>query len=252
MDTSKPNIARVYDYWLGGQDNYAVDRDVAGRMLAHDPGLRDRVRDNREFVTGVARLAAGRGIAQFIDLGAGLPTRPSVHEAARAVHPRARVAYVDNDPVVVSHARALLATGAGLAVSQADLRDPAAVLAEPALRGVINLAEPVCVILAAVAHFLPAAQAAEITAGFTRPLAAGSWLAISFAHFTDEELLAKLYALHTTAPFRNHGTGQLTEFLAGLDLIPPGIAEVRRWLSGIAGTPVCRPAYLVCGVGAKP
>ena len=92
MDTSKPNIARVYDYWLGGKDNHAADRDVADRMLEHDPGLRDRVRDNREFVTGVARLAAERGIAQFIDLGAGLPTRPSVHEAARAVHPGARVA----------------------------------------------------------------------------------------------------------------------------------------------------------------
>jgi hypothetical protein len=114
MDTSKPNIARVYDYWLGGKDNYAADRDVAGRMLAHDPGLRNRVRDNREFVTGVARQAAHRGIAQFIDLGAGLPTHPSVHEAARGVNPRARVAYVDNDPVVVSHAQALLATGAGL------------------------------------------------------------------------------------------------------------------------------------------
>jgi S-adenosyl methyltransferase len=159
---------------------------------------------------------------------------------------------VDNDPVVASHARALLVTGAGLAVSQADLRDPAAVLAEPALHGVIDLAEPVCVILAAVAHFLPAAEAAEVTAEFTRRLAAGSWLAISVAHFTDEELLAKLYALHTTAPFRNHGTGQLAEFLAGLDLIPPGIAEVRRWLSGIAGTPACRAAYLICGVGAKP
>ena len=251
MDTSKPNIARVYDYWLGGKDNYAADRDVADRMLAHDPGLRDRVRDNREFVAGVARLAAERGITQFIDLGAGLPTRPSVHEAARAVHPGARVAYVDNDPVVVSHARALLATGAGLAVSQADLRDPADVLDDPVLHGVFDLAQPVCVILAAVAHFLPVAQAARITAEH-RPLAAGSWLAISVAHFTDEELLARLYALHTTAPFQNHGTGRLAAFLAGLDLIPPGIAEVRRWLSGIAGTPKCRPAYLVCGVGAKP
>jgi O-methyltransferase involved in polyketide biosynthesis len=200
----------------------------------------------------VARQAAHRGIAQFIDLGAGLPTHPSVHEAARGVNPRARVAYVDNDPVVVSHAQALLATGAGLAVSQADLRDPAGVLGDPAVRGVIDLAQPVCVILAAVAHFLPEAQAAGITAEFTRRLAAGSWLAISVAHFTDEELLAKLYALHTTAPFQNHGTGQLVALLAGLDLIPPGIAEVRRWLSGIAGTPKCRPAYLVCGVGVKP
>jgi hypothetical protein len=252
MDTSKPNIARVYDYWLGGKDNYAIDREVAGRMLEHDPELRDRVRDNREFVAVVARQAAERGIVQFLDLGAGLPTRPSVHEAAREVNPLARVVYVDNDPVVVSHARALLATGEGLAVTPADLRDPAAVLADPVVRDVIDPAQPVCVILAAVVHFLPAAQATEIAAGFIRPLAAGSWLAVSFAHFTDEELLARLYALHTTAQFRNHGTAQLAAFLAGLDLIPPGIADVRRWLAGIAGTPKCRSAYMVCGVGAKP
>ena len=251
MDASKPNIARVYDYWLGGQDNYAIDREVAGRMLEHDPGLRDRVRDNREFVVAVARQAADRGIVQFLDLGAGLPTHPSVHEAAREVNPRARVVYVDNDPVVVSHARALLATGEGLAVTPADLRDPAAVLADPVVRDVIDPAQPVCVILAAVAHFLPAAQATKIAAGFIRPLAAGSWLAVSFAHFDDEELLARLYALHTTAPFRNHGPAQLAALLAGMDLIPPGIADVRRWLAGIAGTPKCRSAYMVCGVGAK-
>jgi len=252
MDASRPNIARVYDYWLGGQDNYAIDREVAGRMLEHDPELRERVRDNRDFVVTVVRQAADRGIVQFLDLGAGLPTHPSVHEAAREVNPRARVVYVDYDPVVVSHARALLATGEGLAVTPADLRDPAAVLADPVVRDVIDPARPVCVILAAVVHFLPAAQATEIAAGFIRPLAAGSWLAVSFAHFDDEELLARLYALHTTAPFLNHGTAQLAALLAGLDLIPPGIADVRRWLAGIAGTPKCRPAYMVCGVGAKP
>lgn len=252
IDTSKPNIARVYDYWLGGKDNYAIDRDVAGRMLEHDPELRERVRANREFVVGVTRQAAGRGITQFLDLGAGLPTHPSVHEAAREVNPLARVAYVDHDPVVVSHARALLATGEGLAVAQTDLRNPAAVLDDPVVRRVIDPAQPVCVILAAVAHFLPAPQAAGITAGFMRPLAAGSWLAISFAHFTDEELLARLYALHTTAPFQNHGMSQLTTFLAGLELIPPGIAEARRWLSGIAGTPRRKSAYMMCGAGAKP
>ncbi len=251
IDTSRPNIARVYDYWLDGKENFAVDRDVAARMLEHDPELRQRVRDNREFVTGVARRAAERGIVQFIDLGAGLPTHPSVHQAARAVQPGARALYVDNDPVVLSHARALLANGAGLAVADADLRDPAAVFADPGLGGVIDLTQPVCVILAAVAHFLPAAQAGELTARFMQPLAAGSWLAISFAHFTDEELLARLYALHTTAPFQNHGQAELASFLGGLDLIPPGIAEVRRWLSGIGGTPKEKTAYMLCGVGIK-
>jgi hypothetical protein len=229
MDTSEPDIARVYDHWVGGQDN-----------------------DNRAFVTAVARQAAARGIAQFIDLGAGRPAHPSVHEAAREVIPLARVAYVGNDPVLVSQARARLATGYGLAVTQADLRDPAAVLGDPAVHRVIDLTQPVCVILAAMAHFLPAAQAAEIAGGFIRPLAAGSWLAISCAHFTDEELLARLYALGTTAPFQNHGTGQLATFLAGLDPIPPGIAEIRRWLSGVAGTPKQKSAYLLCGVAAKP
>jgi O-methyltransferase involved in polyketide biosynthesis len=251
IDTSRPNIARVYDYWLGGKENFAVDREVAGRMLEHDPDLRQRVRDNRAFVTRVAGRAAEQGITQFIDLGAGLPAHPSVHEAARAVSPRARVVYVDNDPVVISHARALLAKGEGLAVTDADLRDPGAVFADLVLASAIDLSRPVCIICAAVAHFLPAAQAAELAAQFTAPLAAGSWLAISFAHFTDTELLARLYALHTTAPFQNHGSAELASFVAGLDLMPPGIAEVRRWLSGIGGTPKEKQAYMLCGVGVK-
>ena len=251
LDTSRPSIARVYDYWLGGKDNFAVDRKVAAGMLEQDPDLATRVRDNRRFVTKAAGLASERGIAQFIDLGAGLPTRPSVHEAARAGQPQARVVYVDNDPMVVSHARALLATGQGLAAMAGDLRDPAAVLGDPVLGSVIDLAQPACVILAAVAHFLPAARAAELAAQYMAVLAPGSWLAVSFAHFADEELLARLYAMHTSAPFQNHGPAQLSAFLGGLDVIPPGIAEVRRWLSGIAGTPAGKSAYMLCGVGVK-
>jgi O-methyltransferase involved in polyketide biosynthesis len=234
-----------------GKDNFAVDRDVAARMLEHDPELRQRVRDNREFVTGAVRRAAEQGIVQFIDLGAGLPAHPSVHEAARAFNPLARVVYVDNDQVVISHAKALLAKGEGLAVTDADLRNPDAVLSDPALRSVIDRSQPVCVLLAAVAHFLPAAQAVQIAARYMEPLPAGSWLAISFAHFVDEELLARLSALHTTAPFRNHGTRELASFLGGLDLMAPGIAEVRRWLSGIGGTPKGKSAYMLCGVGVK-
>jgi O-methyltransferase involved in polyketide biosynthesis len=251
IDTSKPNIARVYDYWLGGKDNFAADREVAARMLEQDPDLARRVRDNREFVTKVAGRAAERGVVQFIDLGAGLPARPSVHEAARAISPLARVVYVDNDPVVISHAQALLVTGTGLAAMAGDLRDPGAVLSDPVLGSVIDFSQPVCVILAAVAHFLPAAQAAGLAARYMAPLAAGSWLAVSCAHFTDEGLLAQLYAMHTTAPFQNHGTGELTSFLGGLDVLPPGIAEVRRWLSGVGGTPTGRSAYMLCGVGVK-
>jgi O-methyltransferase involved in polyketide biosynthesis len=220
-------------------------------MLKQDPDLALRVRHNREFVTAVAGRAAERGVTQFLDLGAGLPARPSVHEAARAVSPRARVVYVDNDPVVVSHARALLATGEGLAAVPGDLRDPEAVLADPALGDVIDLSRPVCVILAAVTHFLPADRAAELTARYMGALPPESWLAVSFAHFVDEEMLAKLYAMHTTAPFQNHGTAELSAFLDGLDVLPPGIAEARRWLSGVGGTPADAGAYMLCGAGIK-
>jgi O-methyltransferase involved in polyketide biosynthesis len=251
VDISRPNIARVYDYWLGGKDNFAIDRKVAAGMLEQDPDLARRVRDNREFVTKVAGRAAERGVVQFIDLGAGLPARPSVHEAARAVSPQARVVYVDNDSVVVSHARALLATGKGLEAISGDLRDPDAVLCDPVLGSVIDLSQPVCVILAAVAHFLPAAQAAELTARYMASLASGSWLAVSVAHFADEKLLAQLYAMHTSAPFQNHGAAELTSFLGGLDVIPPGIAEVQRWLSDTGGMLTGRSAYMLCGVGIK-
>lgn len=251
IDASQPNFARVYACWLGGKDNFAVDREMAARMLEEDPGLARRARDNREFVTTVAGRAAERGVDQFLDLGVGMPAYPTVHEAARAVSPLARVVYVDNDPVVVSHARALLATGHGLAAMAGDVRDPAAVLGDPVLGSVIDLSQPVCVILAAVAHFLPAAQAAELAARYMAPLPAGSWLAVSVEHFTDEGLLARLHAIHAMAPFQNHGARELAAFLGGLDVLPPGIAEVRRWVSGIGGTPAGKSASMLCGVGVK-
>ena len=143
FDTSTPNMARIYDYWLGGKDNYAADRAEAERLLAIYPPLRDLVRENRSFVTEAGAWATRQGIGQFIDLGAGLPASPAVHEGARAVLPAARVAYVDIDPVVLSHALALLATSDGVTAIGADLRDPAGVLAHPDLRAVIEPVKPI-------------------------------------------------------------------------------------------------------------
>jgi len=142
FDSGTPNMARVYDYWLGDKDHYAADRAGAEWLLAIYPPLRDLVQENRAFVTQAVTWAARKGIGQFIDLGAGLPASPSVHQAARAVLPSARVAYVDIDPVVLSHARALLATDNGVTAISADLRDPAGVLAHPELRAVIDPARP--------------------------------------------------------------------------------------------------------------
>src|SRR5271157_4564069 len=142
LDTSVPNMARVYNYWLGGKDHFAADRAEAERLVALYPPLPALARENRAFLLEAVGWAARQGIGQFIDLGAGLPASPAVHQAARAVLPAARVAYVDFDPVVLSHARALLATDDGVTAVAADLRDPAAVLAYPELRAVIDLREP--------------------------------------------------------------------------------------------------------------
>jgi hypothetical protein len=153
FDPSVPNTARVYSYWLGGKDHFPAGRAEAACLLEIYPPLRDLVRENRAFVIRAVAWAAEQGMGQFIDLGAGLPASPAVHQAARDVLPAARVAYVDTDPVVLSHARALLAQDDGVTAVDADLRDPDAVLADPELRAVIDPAEPVCVILAAVLHF---------------------------------------------------------------------------------------------------
>jgi len=177
FDPATPNVARVYDYWLGGKDHFPADRAEAERLLGIYPPLRDLVRENRAFVIQAVSWAARQGISQFIDLGAGLPAAPAVHQAARKVLPAARVAYVDIDPVVLSHARALLATGDGVTAVAADLRDPGAVLADQELRAVIDPARPVCVILAAVLHFMDADAARAVTAGYARLMATGSCLA---------------------------------------------------------------------------
>jgi O-methyltransferase involved in polyketide biosynthesis len=166
FDPATPNMARVYDYWLGGKDHFPADRAEAERLLGIYPPLRDLVRENRAFVVQAVSWAARQGIGQFIDLGAGLPASPAVHQAARKVMPVARVAYVDVDPVVLSHARALVATSDGVTAVAADLRDPGAVLADPVLRTVIDPDRPVCFILGAVLHFMDAAAARAVTAGY--------------------------------------------------------------------------------------
>ena len=204
FDPATPNMARVYDYWLGGKDHFPADRAEAERLLGIYPPLRDLVRENRAFVIQAVSWAARQGIGQFIDLGAGLPASPAVHQAARTVMPAARVAYVDTDPVVLSHARALLATNDGVTAVAADLREPGAVLANPELRAVIDPARPVCVILGAVLHFLDAGTAREVTAGYARLIAAGSCLVISCAAYDDEALAKRLAAEYTAGQFVNH------------------------------------------------
>jgi len=228
FDPATPNTARVYSRLLGGKDHFPADRAEADVLLGIYPPLAEMARENRAFLAEAVTWAAGQGIGQFLDLGAGLPATPAVHQTARAVLPAARVAYVDTDPMVLSHARALLAAPDVAAVA-ADLRDPAVVLADPELRAVIDPAQPVCAILGAVLHFLDADTAREVTAGYTRLIAPGSCLVISCASYDDEALAKRLAAEYTAGPFVNHTREDVVSFFAGLELVGPGVSEAQIW-----------------------
>jgi len=252
FDASTPNMARVYDALLGGKDHYAADRAEAGRLLRIYPPLAAMARENRAFLARAITWAAQQGISQFIDLGAGLPTAQNTHQIARAVNPAAAVAYVDTDPVVLSHVRALLAISDGLAAVAADLRDPAAVLADPELLAVIDPARPAAVILGAVLHFTDAAAARQVTAGYARLTAPGSCLIISVACFDDEALGKQLAAEYTAAQFVNHAPADIASFLAGLDMIGPGLTEARTWRPWMpAPAPSHRDGHVLAAV-ARP
>ena len=253
LDPSRPNIARVYDFWLGGKDHFAVDREMAERLAEMYPPWVQACRDNRAFVGRAVTWAAGQGIGQFLDLGAGLPTRPAVHEAARAVNPAARVCYVDNDPVVVQHARALLAGPEGIAAVQADLTGPAAVWDDTAVRAVIDPAEPVCLILALVLHFLDAEQARRVAAEYASLAAPGSALVISVGRNDDPRMWARVREQYTAALLHNHGRDEASSFFDGLDLVPPGLALANSWRGGMTDVPRTPPgpAYVLGGVAVK-
>jgi O-methyltransferase involved in polyketide biosynthesis len=230
-DTAQANIARVYDFLLGGKDNYAADRELAGQIVALNPGLPGLVRDNRAFIIKAVTMAASdRGIRQFVDLGAGLPVHPSVHEAVRLVSPDARVVYVDHDPVVQSHVRALLA-GDGVAAIGADITRPAEVLADPELTRLIDFSQPACVILAAVLHFQPAEVARSLIAAYAAPLAAGSTLVVSVFWAADEEFSSQATRTYTAGQWHSHSPAELESWLtqAGLRPLRGHLGNVAAW-----------------------
>jgi hypothetical protein len=237
----------------GGYDNFAVDRDEAARLLEGCPGLRDMVRQNRAFLGRAVTWAASQGVAQFIDLGAGLPLRPAVHASARAVIPDARVAYVDNDAMVCSHVLAVLATDERVQAVAADLADPPAVLGHEAVRAVIDPAEPVCVILGLVPGLMGAPRAREVVAGYADLIAPGSCVVILCARVDDDVMWKGLRTACTAATPRNHTRGQIAGFLGGLGLVPPGLTAAQGWRGGwrdVRATPP-GPAYVQAGVASK-
>ena len=252
FDASTPNTARIYDYLLGGKDHYPADRAEARQLLALYPPLAAMARENRAFLDRAITWAARQGISQFLDLGAGLPAARNTHQIARDVNPAATMAYVDTDPVVLAHARALLATD-GVTAVDADLRDPSAVLADPGLRAVIDPDRPAVVILGAVLHFLDAGTARHAITGYTRQIEAGSCLILSVASFDDHVLARQLAAGYTAAPFVNHSPDGIASFLAGLDLVGPGLTEAatwRPWMTGPARRR--RQGHVLAAVARRP
>jgi SAM-dependent methyltransferase len=174
VDARRANVARVYDYWLGGTENFQADRDLARQILAVEPSVRAIARANRDFLGRAVRFLCGAGIRQFLDIGSGIPTQGNVHAAAQAADPQARVVYADIDPVAIAHSRAILAENPNAAAIQADLRDPAAILADDTTRRLIDFRRPVGLLLVAVLHFIAdAEEPARLVATLRDALAPG-------------------------------------------------------------------------------
>jgi hypothetical protein len=243
FDPDVPHPARICGYWLGGKDHYPADREVAEEVIRLRPQVVAGARANRAFGTRVVRFLAGqRGITQFLDIGAGLPLPEATHQAAQAINSQARVVYVDNDALVLSHGRALLASGPEGACDyvDADVREPGTILRQAAR--VLDFTRPVAILLFAVLHFVadaddPAGRVGALAAG----LAPGSFIALSHltADFAPQAVTAGVAAYNRLVPAginaRSHA--QVSGLLAGLGLVPPGVVPVTEWRPGHAGWP---------------
>jgi hypothetical protein len=262
INASVPNVARIYDYILGGKDNFAADRRAAQQLLAALPDIGGVVRDNRSFIGRVVRFLAGEaGIRQFLDLGAGLPTQNCVHEMAHAIAPDARVVYVDNDPVVCSHGQALLERGDTVGVVLGDLRRPAEILRNPEVLAKLDFSQPVGVLCVCALHFVPDEEKPhQIIARYRGHLAPGSFLAITHGITAETpendpdgivESVTNVYQ-NASAQIHVRSTKEIERFFAGFEIIEPGIVWTANWRPDPGTRPAGRPDSLYGGVGRKP
>lgn len=236
IDTSRPHPARIYDYLLGGKDNYAVDQRAGDELAAAAPEVRIGLQANRAFLRRAVRYVVGTGVRQILDIGTGLPTSPNVHEVAQEAAPGVRVAYVDNDPIVAAHANALLSSSGTTSVVLGDLRDPRAVVDHPEVRRTIDFDEPVSLLLVAVLHFLedsddPYAAVAELRDA----LAPGSLLVLTHASYEGIPLSQEV-AAGTVGVYRDirnplvmRSREQIGRFFDGFELVEPGVVSMPLW-----------------------
>jgi len=258
IDTTVPHSARIWNYWLGGKDNFAVDRAAGDAWAATFPGVREIARASRDFLTrSIHYLAQDAGIRQFLDVGTGLPTADNTHEVAQRVAPEARIVYVDNDPLVLAHARALLTSTpeGATAYVHADLRDPEKILAEAA--DTLDFGKPIALILSGVlGHVVDIGEARSIVRGLMDALPSGSYLSLndgtSVIGKEDLEQATQDYNESGAVPYVQRTPEEIASFFEGLELVEPGVVSCPRWRPDPApGDP---PAELDAfgGVGRKP
>jgi S-adenosyl methyltransferase len=235
IDSTTPHIARVYDYWLGGKDNFAVDRETAEKVIAAFPDVLVSVRAQREFLGRAVRyLINEAGIRQFLDIGTGLPAADNTHEVAQRIAPETRVVYVDNDPIVLSHARALLTSSpeGETAYISADFHEPAKIIAEA--KATLDFSQPVGVMMLGLLHCVPDAEGpAALVGRVLDEVAPGSYLVISHpaSDISSSEMGNSMRAYNESAPLQltPRSYAEVARFLGGLELIEPGLVQLHRW-----------------------
>ncbi|HSA48716.1 MAG TPA: SAM-dependent methyltransferase [Yinghuangia sp.] len=244
IDVSVASVARVYDYLLGGKDNFKADREAAEAMLAVDPSSRAMTINNRRFLQRAVRvIAEDYGITQYLDHGSGLPTQDNVHQIAQTVHPEARVVYVDNDPIVLAHGRALLAENASTTVITADVRDTDGVMGHPDVVKLIDFDRPVAALFVSLLHCVPDSDdPGALLRRVVDRLAPGSLVVVSHLVSADPEVRRQRTELILATTHGNWGrvrtADEVTAFIAdaGLDPIEPGLGNVSDWRpDGTAG-----------------
>ncbi|GAA3470907.1 SAM-dependent methyltransferase [Nonomuraea roseola] len=234
IDTTSPSVARVYDYWLGGKDNFAVDRQAAEQLLKLVPDAVEMCRDNRAFLRRSVEHLAASGIRQFLDIGSGLPTQENVHEVAMRVAPDSRVVYVDNDPIVLVHGRALLATHENTTVIEGDLREPEAIVAAAGAH--LDFEQPVAVLLLSIAHFvIDDEELTRIMASLRAAVRPGGYIVMSHAFAGERtgddtvEAVQEVYAKSAPGGLTPRTRAQISALFEGMELQEPHLVPVNAW-----------------------
>lgn len=261
VPVDRPSPARMYDYFLGGHHNFAVDREAAEQMIALMPSVRLVARANRAFLGRAVKFLAEQGITQFIDIGSGIPTSGNVHDLAQAIHPESRVLYIDNDPVAVAHTEALLADNRFARVVQLDLRHADDLFQHPTVRELLDVQQPIGLLLVAVLHFISDDAQVEQALRYLRDgLPSGSYLVISHATLAGATDMAKVeegarvYA-RSTSSTRARNFEEIQSFFGDWEMVPPGLVYMPLWHpSGPDDLLLQNPeeSFVFCGVACKP